>query len=97
MLNTSSGEIETLWVTPSHPIYVKGIGWTPVGQMDRAGDVLENYRFGNSMVYRCYQNVDVGRVYNFEVEEFHTYYVGKVGIWVRNQCEEKNRLDLGLI
>ena len=29
-------------------------------------------------------------VYNFEVEEFHTYYVGEVGVWVHNTtCEER--------
>jgi hypothetical protein len=28
-------------------------------------------------------------VYNFEVEEFHTYYVGEVGVWVHNtNCAE---------
>lgn len=25
-----------------------------------------------------------GRVYNFEVEEFHTYFVGDVGVWVHD-------------
>ncbi len=24
------------------------------------------------------------RVYNFEVEDFHTYYVGEIGVWVHN-------------
>jgi hypothetical protein len=29
-------------------------------------------------------------VYNFEVEEFHTYYVGEVGVWVHNtNCQER--------
>ncbi|GAB6141491.1 hypothetical protein JCM14076_22200 [Methylosoma difficile] len=27
------------------------------------------------------------RVYNFEVEDFHTYFVGKCGVWVHNQYE----------
>jgi hypothetical protein len=25
-------------------------------------------------------------VYNFEVEGFHTYFVGEVGVWVHNTC-----------
>ena len=25
-------------------------------------------------------------VYNFEVEDFHTYFVGEAGVWVHNSC-----------
>ena len=29
------------------------------------------------------------RVYNLEVEDFHTYYVGELGVWVHNRdCVE---------
>lgn len=27
-------------------------------------------------------------VYNFEVEEYHTYFVGEVGVWVHNQDKQ---------
>lgn len=27
-------------------------------------------------------------VYNFEVEEFHTYFVGEVGVWVHNDDKQ---------
>ncbi len=85
--NLASGNKETIWVTPSHPIWCKGLTWTPVSEMRGAGDVLENHNFGNVVVFRCYQNVDVGRVYNFEVNEFHTFYAGEEGVWVHAQCE----------
>jgi len=26
--------------------------------------------------------------YNFEVAEFHTYFVGEAGVWVHNACEK---------
>ena len=33
------------------------------------------------------------RVYNFEVEDFHTYYVGETGVWVHNtDCRVKEAL-----
>jgi hypothetical protein len=33
------------------------------------------------------------RVYNFEVEDFHTYYVGEIGVWVHNiDCRVKQAL-----
>ena len=28
-------------------------------------------------------------VYNFEVKEFHTYFVGQQGVWVHNDCERE--------
>lgn len=85
--NLASGNKETIWVTPNHPIWCKGRSWTPVSEMRGAGDVLETFLFGNVVVFRCYQNADIGTVYNFEVDEFHTYYVGEEGIWVHNQCD----------
>ena len=35
----------------------------------------------------CVEVVDIPeKVYNFQVEDFHTYYVGENGIWVHNEC-----------
>ncbi|MFG6458359.1 polymorphic toxin-type HINT domain-containing protein [Roseateles sp. BYS96W] len=84
--NLASGDREEFLVTPEHPMYCKGRGWVPVSEMRGAGDVLENFIFGNLVVFRCYQHVTRDRVYNFEVEDFHTYYVGKNGVWVHNTC-----------
>ncbi len=33
------------------------------------------------------------KVYNFEVEDFHTYFVGKSSVWVHNMCVEKGTLE----
>jgi hypothetical protein len=85
VLNLVSGNKEEFLVTPEHPIYCKGRGWVPASQI-RAAQVVENFLFGNLLVFRCYQNVTTGRVYNFEVDNFHTYYVGKNGLWVHNSC-----------
>ena len=30
--------------------------------------------------------------YNFEVEGFHTYFVGESGVWVHNACELMSRV-----
>lgn len=32
------------------------------------------------------------QTYNFEVEGFHTYFVGEAGLWVHNACDIANRL-----
>ena len=53
----------------------------------KAGNVVENFRFRNLLVFRVYHEVKNAHVYNFEVDEFHTYYVGAQGVWVHNKCE----------
>ncbi|WP_279627927.1 polymorphic toxin-type HINT domain-containing protein, partial [Leptospira harrisiae] len=35
-------------------------------------------------------------VYNFEVEEYHTYFVGEVGVWVHNQASTYQKISKGL-
>ena len=41
-------------------------------------------RWDESSFFRC-------SVYNIEVEEFHTYYVGELGVWVHNSnCSENS-------
>lgn len=88
--NLVSGSKETIWVTANHPIYNSNRGWTSVADI-KVGDVLENYMFGNLLVFRIYHDVDIGKVYNFEVDEFHTYYVGEQGVWVHNHCENNSQ------
>lgn len=34
-------------------------------------------------------------VYNLEVEDFHTYYVGKLGVWVHNECRQQTAQQSG--
>ncbi|HEY6094215.1 MAG TPA: polymorphic toxin-type HINT domain-containing protein [Gallionellaceae bacterium] len=85
--NLVTGNKETFLVTANHPIYCEDRGgWVPLSEID-AGDAVENYGFGNLLVYRVYHEQERARVYNFEVEEFHTYYVGENGVWVHNACE----------
>ncbi|MCG6146457.1 polymorphic toxin-type HINT domain-containing protein [Leptospira bandrabouensis] len=35
-------------------------------------------------------------VYNFEVEGYHTYFVGEIGVWVHNECTKTSPLLLGV-
>jgi hypothetical protein len=37
-------------------------------------------------IYRSDDPLFKARVYNLEVEEFHTYYVGEIGVWVSSLC-----------
>lgn len=75
-----NGKKEDILVTPNQPIYHNHSGWTTISKIE-VGDVLENYIFGNLLVFRIYQTVEKFQVFNIEIEDFHTYYVGEQGVW----------------
>ena len=78
---------EEIIATPEHPFYVPGKGW--IGAIDlRAGDLLV-LQSGEYVVIEMIQHEILESpitVYNFEVEDFHTYYVGKQAVLVHNKC-----------
>ena len=78
---------ETISATPSHPFYVYKFGWTLAGSL-KAGDVLVLSN-GELVTVEWVQHEILEspvKVYNFEVEDFHTYFVGDCGVLVHNSC-----------
>lgn len=76
---------EEIITTETHPFYVNNRGFVNAGELkvgdellDSDGEVLfvENYTVELTK--------DLITVYNFQVEDFHTYYVGECGVWVHN-------------
>ena len=80
---------EEIVATPQHPFYVIEKGW--IGAVDlRAGDILV-LQNGEYVIVELVQHEILEApiaVYNFEVEDFHTYYVGDGGILVHNMCPQ---------
>ena len=76
---------EEIVTTVDHPFYVKNQGFIKAGELI-VGDELLDVN-GNVLLV---ENFDVEltdeptTVYNFQVEDFHTYYVGENGVWVHN-------------
>lgn len=69
---------EIISATPTHPFYVDKLGWTLARSL-RAGDILVLSN-GEFVVVEWVQHEILEspvKVYNFEVEDFHTYFVGK--------------------
>jgi hypothetical protein len=79
--------VETLTTTRNHPFYVRNQGFVPAGGL----------AVGNAIVTRAGPDIIVQKikwlrrpedyqVYNFEVEDDHTYFAGKAngGVWVHN-------------
>ena len=91
---------EEIVTTVDHPFYVKNQGFIKAGELI-VGDELLDVN-GNVLLV---ENFDVEltdkpvKVYNFQVEDFHTYFVGQNNIWVHNaecggsykEVSEKNK------
>ena len=82
---TDDGESEEILATGNHPFWVMGEGWTGVEYLAE-GDVLELQDRRNAVVMSVEYLDGLHRVFNFEVSDFHTYYVGEIGVWVHNQA-----------
>jgi len=80
---------EEIVTTPSHPFYVPKFGWTLAINL-RAGDILVLSN-GEYVVVEAIQHEILEspiKVYNFEVQDFHTYFVGESSVLVHNMCAE---------
>jgi hypothetical protein len=73
-----------LRVTPNHPVYSEGRGWIPASELSFGHSLVER-GFGNLLVAKVKNTGETARVYNLEVDEFHTYFVEELGIWVHNK------------
>lgn len=86
---------ETITSTQTHPYYVADRGWILAGNL-RAGDILVTLN-GEYVVLEQVQHEILEApvaTYNFEVEGFHTYHVGKTNILVHNKCFRGRLQDL---
>jgi hypothetical protein len=78
---------EIIDATTSHPMHVRDRGWVPAGELTPGRDVLVD-RDGAPLELRGAESLPgAATVYNLEVEDFHTYFVGDHAVWVHNACE----------
>ena len=76
---------EEIVTTVDHPFYVQGRGFVEAGKL-LVGDKLLDVN-GNVLLV---ENLDVEltddsvKVYNFQVEDYHTYHVSGFGVLVHN-------------
>jgi hypothetical protein len=88
----ANATVHTLSTTAEHPFYVSNRdipGFVPAWRLQQ-GDLLR-LADGSSAVVRQLEmeGCSAGKpftAYNFEVEDFHTYFVGENGVWVHNSA-----------
>lgn len=83
ILDLGNGKMEKLKVTSDQRFFVKRSGWMPARDLNYQS-VLYLENFGNVVVGCVENHKEICRVYSFEVEEFCTYYVGEMGVWVHS-------------
>ena len=82
-----------LMATAEHPFWVEGKGWTKVSDL-QPGDEFVTYNGVKATCRGVELDAGTSEVFNLEVEDFHTYFVGDAGIWVHNKnAIEFNRLS----
>ena len=69
--------------TPEHPFWVEGYGWKAVRDL-HIGDLLLTHDGKRMPVTHVAFSRHTNSVYNLEIEDFNTYFVGFEGIWVHN-------------
>jgi hypothetical protein len=84
-LNFGTFEIHA---TKEHPFYVKGKGWVPAGDL-QIGDVCRSASDMEIILVAKEFEPEFVPVYNFEVENLHSYFVGNniaKSVLVHNSC-----------
>ena len=78
---------EVIETTSEHPFYVEGKGWIAAGELTAGTEVrLEDGSAGIVTEKEDIQLEEPVTVYNFEVEDYHTYYVSEQKALVHNTC-----------
>lgn len=95
MVQNQFGQSETLETTAEHPFWLKDFGWIKASLLQSGMTLLD--RNNQELTVRQQMLIPhaLHTVYNIEVDGFHTYHVGELGVWVHNaNCCDVTRAQL---
>ncbi len=85
---------EIIETTDEHPFYVEGKGFIGAGDLQTGDKVrLQSGQTASVDYAEEIQLKQPIKVYNFEVEDFHTYYVSEQKVLVHNTCAVKTKAN----
>ena len=79
-----NGLEETFNTTEEHPFWIDGEGWRKASILESGMKLLDKQGYATATVVSQMALEKTDTVYNFEVQEFHTYHIGEIGLWVHN-------------
>nr|WP_316720014.1 polymorphic toxin-type HINT domain-containing protein [Terrisporobacter petrolearius] len=89
---------EVIEATEQHVFYIDNVGWIPASMIEE-GDVVVLQSGDKSTVEKIDKVVhnELITVYNFEVEDFHTYFVSDASVLVHNiNCDTEKTIEINL-
>ena len=78
---------ETIETTREHPFYVQNRGFVKAGELGIGSSIVT--RAGPTVQLVATTAGAAQTVYNFEVADYHTYFVGQGEVWVHNTCKDR--------
>lgn len=90
LFEIEDGTTEKLVCTEGHPFYVEKLGWIKSCDLLENDSVLMYNNCKANVLKKEIEELEVEETtYNFEVSDYHTYYVGENSILVHNNCRRK--------
>ncbi|MBR0573024.1 DUF637 domain-containing protein [Pasteurella atlantica] len=80
----NNGLEETFNTTEEHPFFIDGQGWRKASILESGMRMLDKEGKATATIISQEKLDKTDTVYNFEVQEFHTYHIGEIGLWVHN-------------
>lgn len=84
VIQSKTSQTEILETTAEHPFWIKGLGWLKASLLQPGMTLLDRNNNELTIVSQALIPNKLETVYNIEVEGFHTYHVGELGVWVHN-------------
>ena len=74
------------------PFWIKGTGWLKASLLEQSMILLDRNNQEVEVLSQFALPNHTETVYNFEVDDFHTYHIGEFGVWVHNDrcCDLSN-------
>jgi Tfp pilus assembly protein PilV len=83
LVTADASHSEHLTVTPNHPFWVEGAGWVEAVSLGETAQLWTPV--GALTAHAAASWGERTKVYNLEVADSHTYFVGALHAWVHNQ------------
>nr|WP_228198633.1 polymorphic toxin-type HINT domain-containing protein [Acinetobacter baylyi] len=94
VIQNEVGQQEILETTAEHSFWIKGLGWLKASLLQSGMTLLDRNNDELTIVSQMLIADRLETVYNIEVKGFHTYHVGKLGVWVHNaNCCDVRKIE----